>query len=162
MMTQSDVKKNVLTKVGYEKLVHELHELKTVALPEVVLQIKEAKAEWDLSENSEYHSAKEKQALIWKRILEIETMIKDVEILDEDMDSSKFVKYGSHVTIVMDNGKEYSFRMVWTAEVSISDTETAISFESPIGKAIEGKKEWDSVFVRLTEGRQSLTIKKIA
>ncbi len=156
-------KKNVLTREGYEKLQKELHVLKTETLPEIVLQIKDAKAEWDLSENSEYHAAKEKQVLTVKRISDIETMLKDVEILEEDKSgkSSKNVRYGSKVTIQYESGKEYMFTVVPSAEVSLSEDALAISFESPVGKAIEGKSEGEVVQVRLPEGRQNVTITSV-
>lgn len=157
--------KNFLTQEGYEKLVKELHFIKTVQLPEVIEQIKEAKAEWDLSENAEYHSAKEKQTLIQKRISDIESMIKDVEIIESEWitknDSWNYVKYGSKVRVKFETWKEFEFRIVWSAEVSITN-ELDISFESPIWKAIEWKKEWDSVFVRLQEGRVALNILSVS
>lgn len=155
-------KKNFLTKDGYEKLAHELHTLKTELLPEIVEQIKEAKAEGDLSENSDYHAAKEKQALTMRRILEIEQMLQDVEIIEEEqIEHGNTVRYGSHVTIKTENGKEYAFRIVGSAEVAMGDP-MQISFESPIGKALEGRKEGETIFVRLTEWRQEVKILSVA
>ena len=150
--------KNFLTQEWYEKLVKELHVLKTETLLDIIEQIKEAKAEWDLSENAEYHSAKEKQALIQKRISDLEGMIKDVEIISsENEGGSDSVRYGSKVKVRMENWKEFDFRIVGSAEVAI-DPELHISFESPVWRAIEGKSVGDSVFVRLQEGRLEMKI----
>lgn len=155
-------KQTFLTKEWYEKLLHELHVLEKETLPEIVEQIKDAKAEGDLSENSEYHDAKDKQALTKKRISEIQQMLKDVSIIEEGKKKGKTVRYGSTVHVrMLESEKEYTFRMVGSAEVALGDS-MQISFESPIGKAIEWKKEGDKVFVRLAEGKQKLHIVSVA
>lgn len=156
-------KKKYLTKEWYEKLLHELKDLKEVQLPFVLDQIKEAQEAGDLSENSEYHSAKEKQALMNARIIEIERMIDKVEIVDESAvhtDTNK-VEYGSHVTIQMEDGKDYSFQIVGSGEVEVSDS-MKISFESPIGSAVEWKKKGDKIRVKFLWGKQDIVIKDIS
>ena len=160
----SDKKKNFLSKAWYEKLVHESHLLKTEDLPATLLQIKEAKEAWDLSENSEYHAAKEKQWLIQARIDEIESMLEGVEILETDVSkwsADSTVSYGSTVTLEMEDGKQYTFMIVWSGEVNVVDDDMKISFESPIGMAIEGKKVGDTVRVRLASGRKNASILSI-
>lgn len=151
-----------LTKTWYEKLVHELHELKTTELPQVIEQIAEAKEQWDLSENFEYHAAKEKQALLQARIDEIESMLEDVEIVDDKKDDGT-IGYGSTVTFSIEGDKEYTVTLVSSAEVDVLGDVPYISFDSPVGSALAGKKLWDVSVIRgLSSGRKNLTVLKVA
>lgn len=135
--------KNFLTREGYEKLVAELQELKQEKLPSILERLADAKAMGDLSENFEYKSAMEDRDFTNSRIIEIQNLINDVEIIDKDKDSGrkdKTVEFGSVVRLqIEDDDKEYEVKMVGTGEVGIDDG-LAISFESPIGQAIRGKK----------------------
>ena len=110
------MKKNYLTKEGYEQLVQELNDLKKVKLPAVLERLGEAKAMGDLSENFEYKSALEDKDLVNSRIAEIETLIDDVEIIKEEKKgkSDKIVDYGSKVTVQMDDGDLYTVTVVGT------------------------------------------------
>lgn len=110
------MKKNYLTKEGYEQLVQELNELKKVKLPGILERLGEAKAMGDLSENFEYKSALEDKDFINSRIGEIETLIDDVEIIKEEKKSKseKMIDYGSKVTVQMDNDDVYNVTIVGT------------------------------------------------
>jgi transcription elongation factor GreA len=111
------MKKNYLTKEGYEQLVQELNELKKIKLPGVLERLGEAKAMGDLSENFEYKSALEDKDFINSRIGEIEKLIEDVEIIKEEKKgkSDKIVDYGSKVTVQMMDDKDiYNVTIVGT------------------------------------------------
>ena len=146
--------KNFLTREGYDKLILELQELKQEKLPAVLERLAEAKAMGDLSENFEYKSA-----------MEDKNLINDVEIIDKDKDSSKsdkVVDFGSTVTFkIEDDDKEYQVRIVGTGEVGIEDG-VMISFDSPIGQAIRGKKSGETVKMRHESGRKSIKILAIS
>ena len=144
------MKKNYLTKEGYEQLVDELNELKKVKLPAVLERLGEAKAMGDLSENFEYKSALEDKDFINSRITEIETLIDDVEIIKEEKKTKaeKIVDYGSTVTVETDDGDTYTVDIVGTWETTMEfdnnmkavKDSIKISLESPIGLAIKWKK----------------------
>ncbi|MEI7557884.1 MAG: hypothetical protein WCJ45_03510 [bacterium] len=108
------MKKNYLTKEGYEQLLEELNELKKIKLPGVLERLGEAKAMGDLSENFEYKSALEDKDFINSRITEIETLIEDVEIIKEEKKRSleKIVDYGSKVTVEMEDHDTYNVTIV--------------------------------------------------
>lgn len=153
--------KNYLTKEGYEKLVSELHDLNQVQLPAVIQRISEAREMWDLSENFDYKSALEDRDLIDNRIAEIERLIEDVEIIVEKKHAKgdTVVDYGSHVTVQMEDGKEFVVTIVGSWEVSIAENnDLFVSFDSPLGQAIRGKKSGETVTMRMSTGRQTVKI----
>lgn len=143
------MKKNYLTKEGYDKLMQELQELKKVKLPAVLERLGEAKAMGDLSENFEYKSALEDKDFINSRIAEIEKLIDDVEIIKEEKESKKksdkIVDYGSKVTIETEDKDVYTVTIVGTGEttmdfddkIKVTKDSIKISLESPIGLAIK-------------------------
>ncbi len=153
--------KNFLTREGYEKLIAELQELKQDKLPAVLERLAEAKAMGDLSENFEYKSAMEDKDFINSRIVEIQNLIADVEIIDKEKESKKadkVVDFGSTVTLkIEDDEKEYQVRIVGTGEVGLDDG-LMISFDSPIGQAIRGKKVGEIVKMRHDSGRKNVKI----
>ncbi len=157
--------KNFLTREGYEKLIAELQELKQEKLPQVLERLSEAKAMWDLSENFEYKSAMEDKDFINSRIVEIQNLLNDVEIIDKEKDaksSDKVVDFGSTVTLkIEDDEKEYTVRIVGTWEVTV-DWELAISLESPVGQAIRGKKVGEVAKMRHESWRKNIKILAIA
>lgn len=162
------MKKNYLTKEGYEKLVQELHELKKEKLPAVLERLGEAKAMWDLSENFEYKSALEDKDLINSRISEIEHLIDDVEIIKEESKNKtgKVIDYWSKVTLKTDDGDIYTVTIVGTWEttmefddkIKVVKDSIKISLESPIGLAIKWKKAGDEVKMRLSTGKKDVKI----
>ena len=153
--------KNFLTREWYDKLINELQELKQEKLPAVLERLAEAKAMWDLSENFEYKSAMEDKDFINSRIAEITNLISDVEIVEKEKDikkSDKVVDFGSKVTVsIQDDDKEYQVSIVGTWEIGIEDG-LKISFESPLGQAIRGKKVGDTVKMRHEGGRKDVKI----
>lgn len=157
--------KNFLTREGYEKLIAELQELKQEKLPQVLERLSEAKAMWDLSENFEYKSAMEDKDFINSRIVEIQNLLNDVEIIDKEKDvknSDKIVDFWSTVTLkIEDDDKEYTVRIVGTWEVTV-DGELAISLESPIGQAIRWKKIGETAKMRHESWRKNIKILAIA
>ena len=162
------MKKNYLTKEGYEQLVQELNELKKVKLPAILERLGEAKAMGDLSENFEYKSALEDKDFINSRIGEIETLIEDVEIIKEEKKSKseKLIDDGSKVTVQMDNNDIYNVTIVGTWETTMEFDKNfktvkdsiKISLESPLGLAIKWKKTWDLVRMRLNNDRKEIKI----
>ena len=153
--------KNFLTREWYDKLINELQELKQEKLPAVLERLAEAKAMWDLSENFEYKSAMEDKDFINSRIAEITNLISDVEIVEKEKDikkSDKVVDFGSKVTVrIEDDDKEYQVSVVGTWEIGIEDG-LKISFESPLGQAIRGKKVGDTLKMRHEGGRKDVKI----
>ena len=153
--------KNFLTREWYDKLINELQELKQEKLPAVLERLAEAKAMGDLSENFEYKSAMEDKDFINSRIAEITNLIADVEIVEKEKDikkSDKVVDFGSRVTVsIQDDDKEYQVSIVGTWEIGIEDG-LKISFESPLGQAIRGKKVGDTVKMRHEGGRKDVKI----
>jgi len=151
---------NFLTKKWYEKLVKELHEIQEVKLPEVIERIVDAKAMGDLSENAEYKAALEDRDLLSAKIAQIEELLADVEILDENKKRGEKVDYGSIVTIQLEDWKQYDITMVGTGEVAVENG-LKVSFESPMGIAIRGKKAGEAAKMRIGNSRQEITIVKV-
>lgn len=154
-------KKNYLTKEWYEKLVQELHSLKEEKLPAVILRISEARSQWDLSENFDYKAALEDRDLVESRIIEIEKLIANVEIINDKDKSAKkstVVDYGSVVRIQVEDGKEYKVTIVWSGEVSADKNNIHISLDSPLGSAIRGKSAGETWSMRMASGRQQVKV----
>lgn len=153
--------KNFLTREGYEKLIAELQDLKQEQLPAVLERLAEAKAMWDLSENFEYKSAMEDKDFINSRIVEIQNLINDVEIIEKEKESKKAdktVDVGTTVVVeIEDDDKEYEVQIVGTGEVGIENG-LQISFESPLGQAIRGKKVGETAKMRHESGRKNVKI----
>ncbi|MBI5975863.1 transcription elongation factor GreA [Staphylococcus canis] len=141
-----------MTQEGYDKLEKELEELKTVKRPEVVEKIKVARSFGDLSENSEYDAAKDEQGFIEQDIQRIETMLRHALII-EDTDDNDIVQIGKTVTFVeLPGDEEESYQIVGSAESDAFNGK--ISNESPIAKALIGKKLNDEVRVPLPNGAE--------
>ncbi len=140
-----------ITKSGFEKLNAELHELKTVKRPEVIQDIATAREYGDLSENAEYHAAKEQQSFIEGRIQELEFVLGKAQVIDPSELSGDTVKFGATVTIVdEETDEEKTFQIVGDYE---SDTDKGkISISAPIARALIGKSEGDSISVRTPKG----------
>ena len=144
-------KKIRLTDDGLKKLQEELETLKTTGRKDIAEKIKIARGYGDLSENSEYDEAKNEQAKIEARIVEIEAMLKNVEIITDVKGSAKTVMLGSKVKILdVEFEEEATYRIVGSAEAD--PAEGLISDESPVGKALLGHKVGDSVFAEAPAG----------
>lgn len=133
--------------------------MKTVGLPGVIDRISEARAMGDLSENFDYKAALEDRDLIESRISEIEKLLEGVEIIsDKKKGKTSEVDYGSTVTVKFDDGKEYTVTIVGSGEVSVGDDTLHVSFESPLGHAIKGKKAGEFATMRMSGGKQEVQV----
>ena len=147
-----------LTKEGLEKLNKELDNLKKVVRPEVIEQIKEARAQGDLSENAEYHAAREKQAQVEARIKELEYLVENSTIIESG--SKDKVGIGSVVEIeYIDDNEVEEYSIVGSTEAD--PFENKISNESPIAKAILGKKVNDVASVESPNGSYDIKVVSI-
>lgn len=156
----TDDKKVVLTQEGYNKLEDELQELKVVRRKDVAAKIKEARGQGDLSENAEYDAAKEEQAEIEVRIVTIEKMLRNSELIDEENKSTNIIGLGNTVLVLNKNTKsEFSYTIVGSAESN--PMEGKISNESPIGAALIGHELGDNIVATTPNGEIALEIKAI-
>ena len=141
-----------LTVVGAAKLKDELHRLKTVDRPRVIQAIAEARAHGDLSENAEYHAAKEQQSFIEGRIAEVDSKLSNAQIIDpKTVNAEGRVVFGATVKLLdEDSGKEVTYQIVGDDEANIVGGMVSIS--SPIARSLIGKESGDSVEVRVPDG----------
>ncbi len=154
------MKKNYLSKEGYEKLDKELRDLKTRGRKEIAEQIAEARAKGDLSENAEYDAAKEAQGHLEKRIAELENTLATASIIDEkNIDASKAYLLSTVTILNKKVGKEMKYTLVSKDEADFKQNK--ISVDSPIGQAILGKEVGDEVTVNVPAGKLELEIKNI-
>ena len=145
------VKKNILTSEGLKKLESELDELIVVKRKEVAQKIKEAREQGDLSENAEYDAAKDEQRDIEARIEEIEKILKNAEIVDEDEVDLGTINIGCQIKILdCEFDEELTYKIVGSTEAN--SLKGKISNESPVGKALIGKKVGDLVAVETQVG----------
>lgn len=144
-------KKNILTYAGLTKLESELHDLKVVKRREVAQKIKEAREQGDLSENAEYDAAKDEQRDIEARIEELEKILKNAEVVDEgEVDLAK-INVGCKVKLLdKEYNEELEFQIVGSTEAQ--SLRNMISNESPLGKALIGKKKGALVSVETPVG----------
>ena len=144
-------KKIVLTYEGMQKMEKELTELKTVKRQEVAQKIKEARAQGDLSENAEYDAAKEEQGEIETRIAELEKLLRNAEIIDEDVINADVVQLGNRVKLWDEEfEEELEYSVVGSTEAD--PMAGRISNESPVGMALIGAKAGDLVEVETQAG----------
>ncbi len=149
-----------MTQAGFTALEVELKQLKSVERPAIIRAISEAREHGDLSENAEYHSAKEKQSFIEGRIKELEGAISLADVIDPAKLSGA-IKFGATVTLVdEDTDEERTWQIVGEHEASIENG--LLNIKSPIARALIGKEEGDSVEVRTPGGERSYEILKVA
>lgn len=150
-----------LTEDGLKKLQDELENLKTVGRTDIAEKIKVARGYGDLSENSEYDEAKNEQAKIEARIVELESMLKNVELITEKKSAGKTVTIGSKVKVLdTEFEEEMEFRVVGSAEADPGNG--LISDESPVGKALLGAKVGAVVKAEAPDGEIELKIVAIS
>ena len=148
-----------MTRAGYNALEKELKTLKSEERPAIIRAIAEAREHGDLSENAEYHSAREKQSFIEGRIKEIEGLLGMAEVIDPTKLSGS-VKFGTTVTVVdEDTDDEKTWQIVGEQEANIE--KGLLNVKSPIARALIGKDEGDSVEVRTPGGDKAYEILKI-
>ena len=149
-----------MTAEGYQALDAELKRLKTEERPSVIQAIAEARAHGDLSENAEYHAAKERQAFIETRVAEIEDKIARSQVIDVSKLSGKQIKFGATVNLIdEDSGDKSKYKIVGEDESDVSKGK--ISITSPIARALIGKEEGDVVEVMAPGGAKSYEIVKV-
>ena len=148
-----------LTRAGFTKLDAELKQLKSVERPAVIRAIAEAREHGDLSENAEYHAAREQQSHIEGRVKELESVISRADVIDPAKQKGT-VKFGATVTIVDENtDEEKTYQIVGEPEANIEAG--LLNLKSPIARAMIGKDEGDSVEVRTPGGTRSYEILSI-
>jgi transcription elongation factor GreA len=146
-----------ITKSGLVRLKDELKRLKYVERPKIVKEIAEARAHGDLSENAEYHAAKDKQSHLEGRILQVEDWIARADVIDVSKLSGDRVVFGATVTVSDgDSGDEMTWRIVGELEADLKQNK--ISVTSPIARALIGKSEGDVVKVRSPGGERDVEI----
>lgn len=148
-----------MTRGGFTALDEELKVLKSIERPAVIRAISEAREHGDLSENAEYHAAREKQSFIEGRIKELEALVSLAEVIDPSKLSGA-VKFGATVTIVdEDSDEEKTYQIVGEAEADIE--RGLLNIRSPLARALIGKDEGDSVEVKTPGGQRSYEILSI-
>lgn len=147
-----------LTVIGAEKMKEELHRLKTTERPRVIAAIAEARAHGDLSENAEYHAAKEQQSFIEGRIADLEGKLSNAQIIDPlKVNAQGRVVFGATVELMEEaSGKEVTYQIVGDDEADIAQGKISIS--SPIARALIGKEAGDVVDVQVPDGTRQYEI----
>ena len=145
-----------MTRAGFTALDEELKVLKSVERPAIIRAIAEAREHGDLSENAEYHSAREKQSFIEGRVKELEAFLSLAEVIDPTKLSGS-VKFGATVDLVdEDSGEEKTYQIVGETEADIENN--LLNIRSPLARALIGKDEGDSVEVKTPGGQRSYEI----
>ena len=149
-----------ITKAGLARLKDELKRLKAVERPKIVKEIAEARSHGDLSENAEYHAAKDKQSHLEGRILQVEDWIARAEVIDVGKLKGDRVVFGATVTLSdADSGDEMRYQVVGELEADLKKGK--ISVTSPIARALIGKQEGDVVNVRSPGGERAYEINAV-
>ena len=150
--------KEPITVEGLEKLKLELDQLKNIKRPEIVAAIAEARSHGDLKENAEYHAAKEQQAQMESRVIEINDIIARANVIDiKKIENNGNVIFGSTVTVQeIEVNKKKTYKIVGKDEADIS--KNLIYFRSPIGKALIGKSLEDMIIVETPSGEKKFQV----
>ena len=155
------MKRSPITVAGAERLRAELKRLKSEDRPAVIKAIAQAREHGDLSENAEYHAARERQSFIEGRLAEIEDQIARAEVIDVSKLSGDTVKFGAKVTIAdEDSGEEQTYQIVGAAESNINNG--LLSVSAPLARALIGKAIGDTVEVTTPRGAKSYEIVSVA
>ena len=146
-----------MTRTGYERLQEELKHLKFVDRHDIIAAIEEARSHGDLSENAEYHAAREKQSFIEGRIQELEAVVSRAQVIDPSTMSGDVVRFGATVLVAdVDTDDEKEYQIVGDYEADIE--KNLISVSSPIAKALIGKEVGDTVEFMAPGGKKSFEI----
>jgi transcription elongation factor GreA len=149
-----------MTVEGYQTLEVELHRLKSVERPRIIQAIAEARAHGDLSENAEYHSAKEAQGMNEAKVADLEDKLSRAEVIDPTKLSGDTVKFGATVSLIdEDTDEKVTYKIVGDLEANVR--EGKISISSPIARALIGKSKGDSAEVTTPKGPRSYALTKI-
>jgi transcription elongation factor GreA len=149
-----------MTSDGFDRLEEELKQLKSIERPAIIRAIAEAREHGDISENAEYHAAREKQSFIEGRVLELEDKISRAEVIDVSKLSGKVIKFGATVTLIDEDTDEKSaYQIVGEDEADIKSKRLAIT--APLARALVGKSVGDNVEVTTPGGSKSYEISKV-
>jgi len=149
-----------MTASGFARLEEELRYLKSTARPEIIRAIAEAREHGDLSENAEYHAARERQSFIEGRVMELEDKIARAEVIDVASLNGKTVKFGATVTLVdEDTDAKTAYQLVGEMEADVK--EGRLSITAPLARALIGKEVGDSVEVMTPAGSKAYEILKV-
>ena len=150
--------KEPITVAGLEKLKLELDQLKSIKRPQIVAAIAEARSHGDLKENAEYHAAKEQQAQMESRVIEINDTIARANVIDiQQIENNGNIVFGSTVTVKdLEISKKKTYKIVGKDEADIS--KNLIYFKSPIGKALIGKGLKDMIVVETPSGNKKFEV----
>jgi transcription elongation factor GreA len=149
-----------MTQSGYKALEEEINQLKSVERPSIIKMIAEARAHGDLSENAEYHAAKERQAFIEGRVMELEDQLGRADVIDVSKLTGGTVKFGATVSLVdEDTDEKKKYQIVGDLEADAK--KGRISISSPIARALIGKGKGDTVEVAAPGGARSYEILKV-
>lgn len=148
-----------MTRAGFSALDDELKQLKSVERPAVIRAIAEAREHGDLSENAEYHAARERQSFVEGRIKELESILSRAEVIDTTRLTGS-IKFGATVTLADDDsGEERTYQIVGEAEANLEAG--LLNMRAPLARALIGKDEGDNVEVRTPGGTRSYEIVSI-
>tara|TARA_B100001123_G_scaffold394572_1_gene475457 strand:+ start:283 stop:759 length:477 start_codon:yes stop_codon:yes gene_type:complete len=155
------MEKEPITSEGLKKIKKELEELKNIKRPKIIQAIAEARGHGDLKENAEYHAAKEEQAKIESRIIQINDLIARANVVDvTKLEKKDNVIFGSTVELLdLNNNEKKVYKIVGKDEADL--TKNYIYFRSPIGKALIGKNKKDLITVNTPSGEKNFEIKEI-
>ena len=154
------MEKMPITPEGLARLQEELRRLKTVERPGVIRALEEARTHGDLSENAEYHAARERQSFIEGRVAELEDKIRRAEVIDVSKLTGKAVKFGATVHLIdVDTDEKVTFQIVGAEESDI--TSGKLSIVSPLARALIGKEVGESVEVSTPRGSKVYEIQKV-
>ncbi|MBV1693534.1 MAG: transcription elongation factor GreA [Hyphomicrobiales bacterium] len=149
-----------MTIEGYKQLERELQRLKSEERPRIIQQISEARAHGDLSENAEYHAAKEAQGLNEARVADLEDKLSRAEVIDISKMSGETIKFGATVSLEDDEtGDKVKYKIVGEGEANVK--EGKISISSPIARALIGKSKGEAVEVVTPRGARSYEVLKV-
>jgi len=144
---------------GFRKLTDELKRLKSEERPEIVQAIEDARAHGDLSENAEYHAAKERQGQVEATIADLEDRLSRAMVIDPTTLSGDKVVFGATVSLVDEDEKKVKYQLVGQAEADANNGR--ISYNSPLGRALIGRQKGEEVEVTTPSGDRYYEIKKI-
>jgi|TARA_B100001093_G_scaffold517179_1_gene597965 transcription elongation factor GreA len=150
--------KEPITVAGLEKIKLELDQLKNIQRPKIVAAIAEARSHGDLKENAEYHAAKEQQAQMESRVIEINDIVARANVIDvTKIENNGNAIFGATVTVQdLDENKKKTYKIVGKDEADIS--KNLLFFKSPIGRALIGKAVGEMIAVKTPSGEKSLEI----
>jgi len=149
-----------MTAAGYARLLEELKHLKSVERPAVIRAIAEAREHGDLSENAEYHAARDRQSFIEGRVIELEDMIARAEVIDVSKLTGDTVKFGATVKVAdEESGEETAYQIVGVVEADINTGRLSIT--APLARALIGKRVGDSVEVTTPRGSRGYEVVEV-